>query len=77
MAWVADIYLKAGCDQILMKDPHETAFSFENFGLKNAPTMFQRLMDEVLEGLDENWCQIYTDDMIFFSRDESLRTSLQ
>jgi transposase InsO family protein len=85
--------LKAGYHQILMKeeDMHKTAFSFERghyeylrmpFGLKNAPTTFQRLMDEVLEGLDENWCQIYMDDIIIFSRDMRehemhLRTLLQ
>ena len=51
---------KAGYHQILMheEDVKNTTFSFERghykylrmqFGLKNAPTTFQRLIDEVLE----------------------------
>ena len=73
--------LKSGYHQIQMRDEDiaKTAFSFERghfeflrmpFGLRNAPSTFQRLMDEVLEGLDENFCQIYMDDIIIFSRDE-------
>lgn len=73
------IDLKSGYHQIKMfeEDIPKTAFSFERghyefvrmpFGLKNAPITFQHLMDEVLEGLDETYCQIYMDDMIVFSR---------
>ncbi|MGR0261112.1 reverse transcriptase domain-containing protein, partial [Klebsiella pneumoniae] len=40
------------------------------FGLKNAPMTFQRLMDEFLRGLDEEFCQIYMDDLLIFSKDE-------
>ena len=70
--------LKSGYHQILMaeEDVPKTAFSFERghfeflrmpFGLKNAPSTFQRLMDEFLEELDENCTQIYMDDIIVFS----------
>ncbi|KAL1129898.1 hypothetical protein AAG570_012842 [Ranatra chinensis] len=38
------------------------------FGLKTAPTTFQRLMDEFLEGLDPDAIQIYMDDIIVFSK---------
>ena len=72
--------LKAGYHQIRMepKDVEKTAFSFERghyeflrmpFGLKNAPATFQRLMDEFLEGLDENAVQVYMDDIVVFSPD--------
>ncbi|KAL1130366.1 hypothetical protein AAG570_013304 [Ranatra chinensis] len=58
-------------------DIEKTAFQFERgkyeylrmpFGLKMAPTTFQRLMDEFLEGLDPNAIQIYMDDIIVFSK---------
>ena len=38
------------------------------FGLCNAPSTFQRLMHQVLHGLDWNICLIYLDDIIVFSR---------
>ncbi|KAL1109929.1 hypothetical protein AAG570_014130 [Ranatra chinensis] len=71
--------LKAGYHQIRMHpgDVEKTAFQFERgkyeylrmpFGLKTAPTTFQRLMDEFLEGLDPNTIQIYMDDIVVFSR---------
>ncbi|KAL1140037.1 hypothetical protein AAG570_007014 [Ranatra chinensis] len=75
------LHLKAGYHQIRMHeaDCEKTAFQFERgnyeftrmpFGLKNAPTTFQRLMDEFLEGLDEGAIQVYMDDIIVFSRSE-------
>ncbi|KAL1129482.1 hypothetical protein AAG570_012427 [Ranatra chinensis] len=73
--------LKAEYHQIRMHeaDCEKTAFQFERgnyeftcmpFGLKNAPTTFQRLMDEFTEGLDEGAIQVYMDDIIMFSRSE-------
>ena len=37
------------------------------FGLCNAPSTFQKLMNHVLQGLDGNICLIYLDDIIIFS----------
>lgn len=62
------------------KDIEKTAFSTENghyeflrmpFGLKNAPSTFQRVMDHILKGLNNVICLVYLDDIIVFS------TSLQ
>ena len=39
------------------------------FGLTNVPTTFQRLMETCLGDLNLQWCIIYLDDMIIFSKD--------
>lgn len=74
--------LASGFHQIEM-DPdsiQKTAFNVENghyeyvrmpFGLKNAPSTFQRVMDNVLKDLQSKICFVYMDDIIIFS------TSLQ
>ncbi|KAL1129534.1 hypothetical protein AAG570_012479 [Ranatra chinensis] len=58
----------------------ETAFQFERgkyeftrmtFGLKNAPSTFQRMIDKFLVGLDEKFVQAYMDDLIVFRGDSS------
>lgn len=74
--------LASGFHQIEMepKDIQKTAFTVNNghyeycrmpFGLKNAPSTFQRAMENVLRGLVNEICIVYMDDIIIFS------TSLQ
>lgn len=74
--------LASGFHQIEIKssDIPKTAFNVENghyefvrmpFGLKNAPSTFQRVMDNVLQDLQGKVCLCYMDDIIIFS------TSLQ
>lgn len=74
--------LASGFHQIEMNpaDISKTAFNVEHghfeflrmpMGLKNAPSTFQRVMDNVLRGLQNKICLVYLDDIIVFS------TSLQ
>ena len=62
------------------QDIEKTAFNVEHghfeflrmpMGLKNSPSTFQRVMDNVLRGLQNEICLVYLDDIIVFS------TSLQ
>jgi ribonuclease HI len=70
--------LKSGFHQILLaeKDREKTAFSVGNgkyefcrlpFGLKNAPSIFQRAIDDVLREKIGKSCYVYVDDVIIFS----------
>ena len=70
--------LASGYHQVEMneRDAPRTAFSTEQghfefkrmpFGLKNAPATFQRLMDNVLKGLQEDICLVYLDDIVIYS----------
>lgn len=74
--------LASGFYQVEMdpQDIEKTAFNVEHghfeflrmpMGLKNSPSTFQRVMDNVLRGLQNDICLVYLDDIIVFS------TSLQ
>lgn len=74
--------LASGFHQIEMaeEDIQKTAFNTENghyeflrmpFGLRNAPATFQRVIDNILRGYNNEICAVYMDDIIIFS------TSLQ
>lgn len=82
--------LASGFHQLLLnsKDTEKTAFSVTTnsisgqfeftrmpFGLKNAPSTFQRMMNLVLSGLQGLHCYIYLDDCIVYSHD--LETHIQ
>lgn len=85
--------LASGFHQIEMdeKDVEKTAFNTENghfeflrmpFGLKNAPATFQRVMDNILRGIQNEKCLVYLDDIIVYSTSlqehiERLRTVFQ
>lgn len=71
--------LASGFHQIAMaaEDIEKTAFSINNgkyeflrmpFGLKNAPAIFQRTMDDVLHDHIGKICYVYIDDIIIFGK---------
>ena len=71
--------LASGFHQIPMseKDIEKTAFSVNNgkyefvrlpFGLKNAPAIFQRVMDDILRDHLGKICHVYIDDIIIFGK---------
>lgn len=70
--------LASGFHQIEINptDIQKTAFSVDNghyefvrmpFGLKNAPSTFQRVMDNILVGIQNERCLVYMDDIIVYS----------
>lgn len=73
--YFSTIDLTSGFHQIKMdpEDADKTAFSTPSghyqylrmpFGLRNAPATFQRLMNNVLSGLQGNRCFVYLDDIV-------------
>ena len=78
-AWFSTFDFRSGYHQLALdpKDAHMTTFitrqgSFKfkvlPFGLCNASSTFQRLMDLVLSGLNYDICLVYLDDIIAFSK---------
>ena len=39
------------------------------FGLNNTPDTFHQLIETCLRGVNLNWCTIYLDDIVIFSKD--------
>lgn len=77
--YFSTIDLKSGFHQILLKeeDREKTAFSVNNgkyefcrlqFGLKNASSIFQRTLDDILRKYIGKICHVYIDDVIIFSK---------
>jgi len=75
--WFSTLDLKSGYHQVEMaeEDKKKTAFSFGQglwhfrvmpFGLCNAPSCFERLMERVLEGLQWKAALVYLDDVLVF-----------
>ena len=77
--WFTTLDLASGYWQVELEqeDREKTAFStpfgFDQFkvmpfGLSNAPSTFQKLMELVLRGLHWSTCLVYLDDIIVFSQ---------
>ena len=63
VVWFSTLDLKSGYWQVELEEEECMPF-----GLTNAPATFQRLMKSCLGELCLNWCIIYLDDIIVFSR---------
>ncbi|KAH8246061.1 hypothetical protein KR032_008007 [Drosophila birchii] len=74
--------LKSGYHQITLaeRDRERTSFFVNGgkyefrrlpFGLKNAASIFQRTIDDILREQIGKFCYVYVDDVIVFSEDEN------
>ena len=78
--WITSLYLKSGYWQVEMEEDSKalTAFTVRPLGfyecermpfrLTNAPSTFQHLMQSCLGNLHLQYCIIYLDDIIVFSK---------
>lgn len=77
-SYFSTIDLASGFHQIEVNKPDipKTAFSVENghyqflrmpFGLRNSPSTFQRVMDHIMSGIQNERCLVYMDDIIVYS----------
>lgn len=75
--------LKSGYHQIILaeRDREKTAFAVNGgryefrrlpFGLKNAASIFQRTIDDILREQIGKFCYVYVDDVIIFSENEEM-----
>ena len=89
-SWFATLDLSSGYHQVEIEHDHRpyTAFTVGPlgfyqwkrmaFGLRNAPALFQRLMERVLSTLHMRTCLVYLDDIVVFGRSiEELRGRLE
>ena len=79
--WFSSLNLKSGYWQVMMDEESKplTAFTVGLLGfnewdrmpfrLTNAPATFQQLMETCLGDLKLNWCIIYLNDIVIFSKD--------
>ena len=79
--WFSSLDLKSRYWQVKMDKENKPLMAFTigllgfyecermPFGLTNAPATFQRLMETCLGDLNLNWCIIYLDDIVIFSKD--------
>ena len=65
--WQAEIAEEDRCKTAFTTDSGHYEFEVLCFGLKNAPSIFSRLMNIVLAGLLGNQMLVYMDDIIIFS----------
>ena len=91
--WFSTLDLKSGYWQVKMaeNDKEKTAFTAGEglwqftvmpFGLANAPATFERLMEQILQGLPWTVCLVYLDDVVMHAKTladefENLRTVFQ